>query len=265
MSRRFPFALVLSALTGLIAAPSMAQSNESIFEVAESQKDTFAEIGAAYVSRDTYLGSDQRDNLFLPYVNATYKGRYFLLPALGAGVHLINKDKVRLSGSVNYELGREGVDTPFQNETFDVDGSFTANAAGRVLLPFAALDVVGTAPFTGDVDGFRVATLLTTQITPTDRIKINPGVRASYYSDDWLNSYYGVSGEQALASGLAPAGFDSEFASYGAHVIAYYTVTDSIEIVGTLIYAKLTGDVKDSAFTPENDGLTAGIAIARRF
>ena len=258
--------LSVSFSAALISATSVsAQSNTSLFKISDSQKHTFADFGPSVAVRDTYLGSDTTETLFLPYVNATYKGRYFILPALGAGVHLISNDKIRLSGSVNYALGRDGEDTPFDNEVFDVEDSIALNAAARISLPFAALDIVGALPVSGGIEGSKVDVLLTTQVEPLSNLKINPGVRLTYASSDWLNSYYGVSDSQSTLTGLTTSSLESEVSSYGAHVVAYWTVTDNYEIIGSAIYSKLTGESKDSVLSPKSDGVTFALGFARKF
>lgn len=249
----------------VLASSATAQSNTSLFEISDSQTYTFADFGASVALRDTYLGSDITETLFLPYANATYKGRYFILPSLGAGVHLISNDKIRLSGSVNYVLGRDGEDTLFDNEAFDLEDSLSLNAATRIRLPFAALDIVGTVPVTGDIEGSKVDVLLTTQIEPLDNLKINPGIRASYASSDWLNSYYGVSNTQSTLTGLTASSLDSDVSNYGAHVVAYWTITEDYEIIGSAIYSKLIGDAKDSLLSPKSDGVTFTLGFARKF
>ena len=257
----------ISTLLGsacLVAAPATAQDS-SIFDIPDSQSDSFIDVGAAAVSRETYVGSDDSDLLVLPYVNASYKGRFFVNPALGAGFYAIRKDKFRLAAAGNLSLGRDGKDTPFDSPLFDIDTGITGSVAARYYLPFAAIDVIGTVPFGGDLDGARLDTLLTTEVRPTDKLRITPGVRATFNTGGWINSYYGLNAEQAAFTKTPQLDYSTGLSTIGVHGAAYYTVTDTVEILGIVNYSMLVGDIKDSPLTPSNSGLTAAIAIARKF
>lgn len=251
-----------------IAPPSFAQTN-SIFEVSPSKLKTSYDVGVATVHRNQYTGSNNASTIVLPYANITYKGRYFFNPALGAGIYAINKDNVRLAVSTHLALGREGKDTPFSDqafaEAFDVDASITTKISGRVYLPIAALDVVGTVPVTGDLDGARLDTLLTTSISPTKKIRITPGVRATFTTSGWVNTNYGISQAQAEASGLNILSLEDGLSTLGAHAAAYYKISDDYEIVGVVNQSWLVGDVKESPLAASNTGLTAAIGLSRKF
>ncbi len=256
----------------LISLPCAATAQDTLFDIPEAEQLTFADVGIAAVSRETYVGSGNSDVSVLPFVNAQYKGRYFINPGLGAGAYAIRNESFRLAGSVHYSLGRDGEDTPFADEAFDVDGGFSANLSSRIYTPLAAVDIVASAPLSGDLDGFRVDSLITTQFYAfNNALRITPGVRATYHSDAFLDSLYGISSEQ-IASVTVPENpnlvetqFDSEISTLGAHVAAYYDLNDDFQLIGIVNYSRLIGDANDSPLAPKNDGITAAVAIARTF
>ena len=256
----------------LLLAPTAGYAQDSIFSIAEDQQETFADVGVAGVYRDTYVGSDEDEFFVLPYVNAQYKGRLFANAGLGAGAYAIRNKNFRLGASVNYTLGRDGEDTPLDNDAFEVDAGFSANLSSRIYTPVAAIDIIASKPFTGDLDGFEVSTLVTTEFYAfNDALRVTPGVRATYQSEDYLDSLYGISASQ-LASLSLPVGsdvttqsFDSEFSTLGAHVLAYYDLNDDYQLIGTFNYSRLVGDVKNTTLAPSNSGIVASFAIARTF
>ncbi len=261
MSRIFT---LISFIALMITTPSLAQSFDP-FEISESQKVSHYDFGIAAVSRDPYVGAGQKDITILPYANIKHKGRYFVNPALGAGVYLRNTETLRLAAGANLSLGRDGNDTPFNNDVFDIDPSITTNVALRYYLPIAALDVVGTLPITGDLEGARADVLLSTEFRPIPQLRITPGIRATYQSGDWLDTIYGVNATQSAATTLPQLGHSGQISVFGLHSAAYLSLSDHYEIVGVVNYSKLLGDIKDSPLTPSNSGVTAAIAIARKF
>jgi len=261
--------LATLALSQSLTTFAWAGELENIFTVSEAENETYLDIGVAGVLRDAYVGSDEVDYLVLPYATGEYKGRFFVNPALGAGIHFINNDKFRVSAAAGYSLGRDDEDTPFvaANDAFKVDASFTGNVAVRYLLPFASLDVIGTIPVSGDLEGARLDTLLTTELNPTPNFRITPGVRATFMTHDWLNTLYEITPQQAIAAGLSQtlSFSDGGLSTLGAHTAAYFTISEDYELVGIINYSLLVGDVKDSPLTPRNSGLTAAIGISRTF
>lgn len=259
-----------TAATMICGQYAHAQNQDSIFTIPDSQNDSFADVGVAGVIRDTYVGSGETDTLVLPFVNAEYKGRLFFKPGLGAGVYAIKNDKLRLSASGNLALGRDTEDTPFKDLGLDEDllelnSTITLSIAGRYYLPFGAIDVLGTIPVGGDLDGQRVDTLFTSELKPIKNLRITPGVRATYQSAGWLNSIYGVNSNQAAALGTDTFDVGGQIATVGAHAIAYYQLPRNFEIVGVVNYSRLLGDIQDSPLVAENNGLTLALGIARQF
>ena len=284
-----------AALPAMFAVSASAQ----MFDIPASEQETYIDLGLDVVSRDIYVGSDERETLVLPYVNGEYKGRFFFRPAVGAGVNLINDGTVELAAVASYATGRDAEDTPFvfdiddldagevpgrrgdvlpvaltdaSDEAFEIDGSITVGGYGSVLLPFARLDAQLITPVTGDIDGLRSDIALTTRV-PLGPFFIAPGVRATWTSDSWTETFYGFTPDQiatldadTLALLSDENGLDVGDAwTLGAHLVATWEVVDDVQILGFVNYSALQGDAKDSLFSPENDGVTAALAVSRRF
>ena len=264
-------------LIGLSALPATAAAQNSngffgeqdgLFAISEKYDSTFLDAGVAYVNRSPYVGSEETENLILPYVRGDYKGRLFINPATGAGVYWRNTDNLRLSKSVNWASGRDGDDTPFIGESGEVDGSVTVVNALRYYLPFAAFDAVSTIPVTGDFDGARLDTLLSTEFYPIEGLRVTPGVRATFGTDGWVNTLYGVDTETLTAAGVTNIDAfeaDGGLTALGLHAAAYYQLPGDLELVGVANYSFLQNDSKDSPLSPDNDGLTLAISLAKHF
>ena len=253
-----------------VAIAPYAAAQDNIFTIPAPHNESYADVGVAGVIRDTYVGSGETDTLVLPFANAEYKGRIFVKPGLGVGFYAAKNDNFRLSVSGNLALGRDTEDTPFKEQGFnegllEIDTTVTVALAGRYYLPFGAIDVLGTIPIGGDLDGQRVDALFTTEIKPFKNLRITPGVRSTFQSAGWINSIYGVNNAQAATLGINEFELGSQFATIGAHAVGYYQLPHNFEIVGVVNYSRLIGDVNSSPLTASRNGLTAAIGIAKQF
>ncbi len=269
---KFPLHLTVTiGLFGLfIAAAQSAHAQESIFTIPDSQNASYIDAGVAGIIRDPYIGSTESETRVAPYIKAEYKGRLFFKPGLGAGIYAVKNDRFRLSVAGNLAFGRDTVDTPFRDQGFDddlleLDSTVTATIAGRYNLPIGVIDMIGTIPVGGDLDGQRIDALFTTQIKPFKKLRITPGVRSTYQSSGWINSIYGLNGAQAATLGTDTFDLGGQFATIGAHAIAYYQLPNNYELIGFANYSRLIGDVQDSPLVETNNGLTAAIGIAKKF
>ena len=268
------FTAAFGAILMITAAPLSAQAQDSIFTIPAPENESFADVGVAAVTRDTYVGSNESEELILPFVNAEYKGRFFLKPGLGAGIYAIKNKQFRVAVSGNLALGRESDETPFEEvietqgldeDLFEIDSTVTANLSVRYYLPFGAIDVLGAIPVGGGLDGQRVDALFTTEVYPVKKLRLTPGVRATYQSSGWVNSIYGVDADQATALNIDEVDLGGQFSTIGAHVIGYYQLPRNLELVGVVNYSRLLGDIQDSPLTETNNGLTAALGIAYQF
>ena len=272
------FHRLLAAL--LVAACPSVSAHAGPFDIPEENQTTFVDLGAAVVSRASYVGSEETETDVYPYLAFSWNGRAFFNPAQGLGVNAINRDGLRVAGVAYFAGGRDAEDTPFfdeavtqaQEDAFDVDSSATVGGLVSYRFPFAQLELQSQFPVTGDVEGWRLDASLATRLVPLERMVgkgtiIAPGVRASYLSDRWTESFYGI--DQAQAALISPglAGFDPDggINSYSVFGLTSLTISESVTLVGVVNYSMLAGDAKDSPLSPDNSALTAVVGIAKRF
>lgn len=254
-------------LMSFAAAPARAQSAGTITDVSESKNVTYLDVGAAILSRPIYLGSDDRSENIIPYFETEYKGRFFIKPALGAGVHIINNDRVRLSGGIAYAYGRQAEESESlaARGVDDIDDAFTANGGFRIITPVGVIDSLVTVPFTGNQQGLTASISAITQVAPTAYWKINPGARLSLRSGENSAQFYGVPGSTFAG------GFDGGSTySASAFAVSYFTLGETAssrgwDIVGLVEYSQLLGNVRDSLFVERGDGFTATLGLAKKF
>jgi outer membrane scaffolding protein for murein synthesis (MipA/OmpV family) len=116
--------------------------------------------------------------------------------------------------------------------------------------------------FVGDVaaDAFY-------DVTPT--IRVSGGPRASFASEDYFDTYYGVNAAESVASGLGA--FDPDgggLKSLGVGGAVTWQATDKITTSLFGEYARLQGDAADSTLVKERgsaDQFTVGVSATYRF
>ncbi len=237
-----------------------------MFEVDPKNVDTYVDIGAVVLSRRGYQGSDKQHTNIYPAINAEYKGRYFLNPFNGIGVNLVNKRDVVLSTSMAFNPGRDSADTPFDDPLFDYDPGAAFKVSGRYRLKYVAVGGNFNVPVFGDMKGTRGSLRVSTLIPLSKQLDIAPSLAASYQSKSRMNDLYGVNAEQALITNTGEFEYDSGFSGYSAAVgLLWRSKQKDWAVVGVMNYRTLTGDVKDSPLTPDDDGILAAIAVAKRF
>ncbi len=264
-----------TAATAMLAQPAIAQTgdwfpdewlNQPILEVDPKKQDTYVDVGAVVFTRAAYQGSDKQQTNIFPGINAEYKGRWFLNPFNGVGVNLVNNRQTVLSTSVTFNPGRNGDETPFDDDAFTFDPGASFKVSGRYRLKYLALGGNFHVPFAGDMKGPRGSVRLSTLLPLTKQLNLAPSVAASYQSASRMNDLYGVTAEQNLVSQTGVFEYDSGFSGYSAAVGALWRSKDKDwAVIGVLNYRTLTGDIKDSPLTPKDDGYLAAIGFAKRF
>ena len=272
---------------------STVEDTGSIFTVAPSRAESYLDLGAAVLTRPAYLGSEEQLTNIYPYIGGEYKGRLFLNPAQGAGLYLINKEKLQVTTFATLASGRDAEETGLfdgddslafapdspgreaAEDALELKTSVLASAGLRYRFKYALLDIAAALPVTGDAQGFRTEVGLATKI-PYEPfgIAVFPGVRATFTSDDWNNVYYGIDAAQSAATGLDTFEVDGGLSALGATAFVTWdglsemlseNLGGGIQVIGVANYSWIQGDLKDSPLTPKDKGLLAVVGVAKRF
>ena len=193
------------------------------------------------------------------------RDRYYFNPFSGVGVNLINNDKLRLGGGVGLAFGRDGDDVPLLGDSGDIDPTLTARLSGRAIVGYAAIGIGAAVPLGGDIDGASFSASIGTRYPVSDRLTVVPGIRATYMTKGWANTFYGITQEQAAQNGLSPFLPGAGVSALDGYGIIFYEVREDLQVLAGINYSQLFGDVKDSPLTPKDSGVSAGIGFAKRF
>ena len=236
----------------------------------------FIALGAGFTN--DYLGSDDLQpipfggaKISTPGADLYWRGlgvrADFLGPATGG----------RIIGGVDgrFQFGRDDVEDaavdalPEIGETFEA-GGFIGYRMFGLFGRRDALTVGVDALF--DVasvhNGFTITPNISYARPLTERLRTTVSVSADYGDEDFLDTYFSVTGEGALASGLFAFAADEGFYQIGTSVGLNYALTRKWGVFGLVSYRRLINDAADSPIVAEvgdPNQLLGGLSLSYRF
>ena len=268
-------------LTAAMIAFALPAAAEEARDKADSDWEFMVGLGAMY--GPNFEGSDTSTVSALPMFNITWRDRVFFGMRDGLGAHVYKSDKMRISTSIGFDLGRDEDDSKFLYGLGDVDASATLNAGIEYELgpitPFAKVrqHLGGTnglqAEF-GIEAGLPVAVLLgkrefqnkdATAAHVRNGTMLTAEISTDWASENYMQDYFGVNARQSAASGLGQFNAGAGFKSVNASVGMMVPLGKQLMLNGSLGYSQLIGDAADSPITRDEGQFTAGLFLAYRF
>ena len=103
------------------------------------------------------------------------------------------------------------------------------------------------------------------QYAATDRLTITPRAEAQFGSDDFTETYFGVTADESITSGYDAYAPGGGIYSAAIGVEARYAVTDTMAVLGEFRYTRLLGDAADSPIVQDKDQPSVRLGVVRRF
>ena len=102
---------------------------------------------------------------------------------------------------------------------------------------------------------------------PTPRLELSLGPRVHFASDDYLETYLGVTPAQSAASGLPVFDPEGGVKGLGGEAEAKYALTRHWSVAGKAGYERLIGDAADSPIADRGskNQFTAALGLTYRF
>lgn len=139
----------------------------------------------------------------------------------------------------------------------ELGGGLRYYGQGYSLFADVRYGVIGHGAFVGEVGGDLI-------YRPTEQITLRAGPRMFLGSDDYAQTYFGVTADESLASSFDAFDASGGMLSGGIKAEANYQFTDDWGVTGTLRYDQLRDDAADSPITQTTDQLSASVVITRR-
>lgn len=260
------FALPL--LISLFALPALAQDDTNSIRV-----------GAAAAYLPEYTGSDEQEWRALPLVSFddiggfAFNGLSLTYPLLDIGTgEGPGNWSLKAGPRGAFEFGRDSEDSPTLNGFEDIDPSLLAGGFVRATYGVLGFRVDAGQDVIGGHDGFNADLSVGTYIPPgllAEKVSLQPALTLSWADGNYTQTIYGVTPQQAAASGLAEADLGSGFHRASATLLGWYDLTRDWQLSGIVSYREYLGDYRDSPILRAPDGATndifATLGVTYRF
>ncbi|WP_168355761.1 MipA/OmpV family protein [Sphingomonas gei] len=212
-------------------------------ESSEREDENHIAIGAGGGYMPAYQGSDKYRFQPLPVVDIKL-GRFFVNFEDGIGANLFDSENVTAGVGLTFADGFRKQDAPVGIGKLS-DG---VGARGFVKLRQFGFEAMlgGTKILAGNTKGVLVDASLSYPIRISDKLAISASIGTTYGDRKNNNRYFGVTAQQALASGLPQYRAGSGFIDATASLGAQYRLTDRIGVGVAGGVTTLLGEVKDS-------------------
>ena len=167
-------------------------------------------------------------------------------------------------GSFRYIGERDDADDPELAGLDDVDASVELGVGLRYatrdyqVYGVVRYGVVGHESLVGELGADAY-------LRPTDRLTLRAGPRATFGSDDFNDTYFGVTAPEAAGSTFDAYDPGGGLVSAGVEIGAGYRIDDDWGIDAAVRYESLQADAADSPITRDDDQFSARIGVTRRF
>jgi len=212
-------------------------------------------VGAAAGMAPDYQGSDDYKFVGAPFFKFTFWGqRYAQLLGTELTVNLINDPVLRFGLSVNYRPGRnDDVDDPVVAKMEEIDD--TAEMGAFIGAQFIDKSnprhrFTATLDFLGDVgnvyNGYNVTLSARYWYPISMPIDLSIGASATYADDNYMQTYFGVSQEDSIRSGLRVFNASSGIKDFTVSPAVVYHLSKQWHVGAGLRYQRLLDDAENS-------------------
>lgn len=240
-----------AAITGTIfACPVLAQTS-----------DEGLVLGGGIRVAPEYEGSASDKASAIPFLAYSH-GRYAVSPDR-LSVSILRGNGHNLSFAVGYGGGRDADDLP-ANGFEDIDNAVFLGARYDVVRTQYHV-AIKADHYLGESKG----TTLTLEGGPhakvSDRLTVSATAGVTFSDTSYMDTYFGVTGGEAMRSGLASYSVGSGPRRADVALSAIYTVTDDWFVRGEVGFGKLLGDAADSPLVEDDTPVTTMFLVGYRF
>ena len=269
-----------SLMTLALCAPVLGAVSASAADLGGGYKDGGApadewaidgvKVGGVLIVAPKYEGSDEYEVLGLPYILPTFAGA----PGFFSRIDVRGLDDVRFNlldrnGFVagplaGYTFGREEDDGDLLDGLGDIDGGavvggFVGYRLGPVLFD------ASYHQFFDDSEGYQIRFGAETERQISERVTLTGRVGATYADENYTQTYFGVTGDQAIDSGLDAQDADAGFKDVHVQVGIKADLDDRWSARASVRYSHLLGDAGDSQVVESEDQLMGLVGLSYKF
>jgi outer membrane scaffolding protein for murein synthesis (MipA/OmpV family) len=254
--------VLAAAVAVAVAAPVVAAADPLVMaaDPADGDWEYVVHLGGGVKYKPKYPGAD--DYIFVPYPLAA--ASRFYVPGLGQ--YGGKTSGLTLFPSFDYHGKREASDSPSLTGTDTVDWALEAGAGVAYRYDWLRGFIQARQGFNGH-HGQVVDFGLDIITEPMDRLTLVVGPRATWASEDFMSTYFGVTPAEAAASGGALTAYSAGagFESAGVTARVSYGITDRTTVHLQGEWERLIGDAADSPIVGDDNQFSIGIGLTRKF
>ena len=267
--------ILFSVLAALMASPAFAQAPTDLPDQLGNDRAGTGYIGISGLISSEYLGSDQTETQVFPYLSLeNVKGFDFFGTTLsyrlietGTGEGL-RAWSLRAGPSIGWQSGRDSDDSLTLTGFEDIDGSLPIGGYIRSTVGPVGLRLDAGQDVIGGHDGLRVDASIGTFL-PLGKLFIRPSISAHWADNTHNESFFGVSANQAAASGLTQFDASSGIYGYSAGILSWVEFNEKYALTFIGNYRWFTDEATDSpilnAADGSDEGFFAALSLSRKF
>ena len=223
--------------------------------------------GVTFLSPD-YEGSDNVEVKGLPFLDVSWRKRFFLNFQQGLGVNIIQNKNLTFGTSIGYYGSREEDDNESLRGLGDVDGGVDGRVFVFVPVGPISLTSMYRRDLSGNHDGaiFSVGALFFKPVTP--KLRLNLQGRLNFASENFMNTYFDINLSQASRSSMTVYDADAGIKDISAFNILIYSFTRHWNVVSFMAFSRLLGDAATSPIVEERgtaNQFRFGLGLSYRF
>lgn len=230
-------------------------------------------LGGGVVHVPEYPGSDEYETRGLPVVSVRYK-RFFLggAPGSGApagiGAHLYEGESFRLGAivSVDATQPREESDDARLRGLGDIDAAVRAGLFSSYRLAnWLTLRASAMTDVSDKQQGTTASIDVEFSYRPTARLTLSGGPGLTWSDEEYMQTFFGVSDEQATRSGLAQYTPEAAVSAVRLSLGAQYQFSGSWFAGARIMAAQLQDDATDSPIVQDENQNLYALYVGYRF
>ena len=257
-------------------AVSNAMAYDEISGEVAAKAGGFLGLGAIY--RPDYEGSDNYEGYIAPFGRYNMEsGRYISLGGTSGSeraarlkMNILTRDTAWEVGPVLQYRFKRGGDVennkvshmqtvPNEQEA----GGFVGWHTGGLFL-----SMTGVYDISGESDGTLFYFNGLYRLPVNDRFEMALGAQTTWASNNYMETYFGVSGPDAASSGLPKYNAGSGLKDAGVGLTGHYKFTKTWGMIGNVSYTRMLNDAKDSPLVKQvgdENQYTAVVALTYNF
>jgi outer membrane protein len=258
--------------TTVIALTSLL--TPAVFAGGGSAVSGYAAVGVLMAPE--YEGSDELQAAPLISARANYEQYYIETNGLGVRANVSPMKSVEFGPVLSYTMGRDNdVENERAKRMREIDAGVSTGAFVRV--PFRgvmdktdelALELQATSDVSDASDGTTISFGPSYSYSPTEKLRLGVSAMATYATDDYNQTYFGIDADNSARSGLAAYKAEGGMKDVGLLVNANYALNKRWGITSIAGYKELIGDAADSPIVDRegNAGqMMVGVGISYNF